>query len=163
MSYVCQKCFRHIRIRYGHDDIMPYGGWCFCPPEPKPEPVARDVHGWIGVDLDGTLAEYSGWKPGDHSIGKPIQPMVDRVKEWLRTGHKVKIMTARVSPPTNDDVIPDIQKWCHEHIGQVLEVTSTKDYAMIELWDDRAVRVKANEGHPCCDHHHSKPSYHKIT
>lgn len=26
--------------------------------------------GWIGVDLDGTLAEYHGWKGAEH-IGQP--------------------------------------------------------------------------------------------
>lgn len=32
----------------------------------------RDVaRGWIGVDLDGTLAEYHGWKGVDH-IGPPV-------------------------------------------------------------------------------------------
>jgi hypothetical protein len=29
--------------------------------------------GWIGVDLDGTLAHYDGWKGIDH-IGEPIKP-----------------------------------------------------------------------------------------
>ena len=35
--------------------------------------------GWIGVDLDGTLAEYHGWKGSEH-IGPPIPLMVERVK-----------------------------------------------------------------------------------
>ena len=52
------------------------------------------MRGWIGVDLDGTLAEYHGW---NGSIGKPIAPMVDRVKRWLAEGVEVRIMTARVS------------------------------------------------------------------
>jgi len=26
--------------------------------------------GWVGVDLDGTLAHYDGWKGADH-IGEP--------------------------------------------------------------------------------------------
>lgn len=38
--------------------------------------------GWIGVDLDGTLAEYLGWQGMGH-IGEPIAPMVERVKAWL--------------------------------------------------------------------------------
>lgn len=33
--------------------------------------------GWIGVDLDGTLAEYDGWK-GPDEIGAPVEPMVER-------------------------------------------------------------------------------------
>ena len=34
--------------------------------------------GWIGVDLDGTLAHYGGWIGPDH-IGDPIAPMVERI------------------------------------------------------------------------------------
>ena len=106
------------------------------------------MSGWIGVDLDGTLAEYGGWKGPDH-IGKPIEPMVDRVKGWLARGIEVKVFTARASVP---EMIPIIESWCALHIGVVLPVTNVKDFAMIELWDDRAVRVKMNIGKPCCDH-----------
>lgn len=34
--------------------------------------------GWIGVDLDGTLAHYEGWKGVEH-IGEPIPAMVERI------------------------------------------------------------------------------------
>ena len=40
---------------------------------------------WIGVDLDGTLAHYKGWKGRDH-IGEPIPAMMQRVKQWLEEG-----------------------------------------------------------------------------
>lgn len=50
---------------------------------------------WIGVDLDGTLAYYDGWK-GEHHIGDPIPEMLDRVKGWLEQGYEVRIVTARV-------------------------------------------------------------------
>lgn len=110
------------------------------------------VKGWIGVDLDGTLAVYDGWK-GLHVIGEPIPLMVERVKQWLFEGREVKIMTARVSQsvyrPRPEDVyrtIIAIQDWCELHIGARLEVTCIKDFAMVELWDDRAVQVVANTG-----------------
>lgn len=48
---------------------------------------------WIGVALDGILAEYHGWV-GIHHIGKPIKPMVDRVRAWILDGKRVKIFTA---------------------------------------------------------------------
>lgn len=51
--------------------------------------------GYIGVDLDGTLAEYHGW--GDDSIGAPVPKMLARVKKWLAEGQEVRIVTARVS------------------------------------------------------------------
>jgi len=107
--------------------------------------------GWIGVDLDGTLAEYNGWISPDH-IGEPIPEMVERVKQWLAAGRTVKIFTARAWRATSKDIRP-IQNWCEEHIGVKLEVTCEKDYSMIELWDDRAVRVVFNTGKPCCDNY----------
>jgi hypothetical protein len=106
--------------------------------------------GWIGVDLDGTLAHYEGWNKG--KIGAPIQPMVDRVKKWRSEGREVRIFTARVTDNGRDleAIRADIEQWCYEHIGEVLPITNIKDFAMIELWDDRAVRVQANTGEPCC-------------
>ena len=97
---------------------------------------------WIGVDLDGTLAEYYGWKgPGD--IGKPIEVMVLRVLRWLAKGKVVKIFTARAFLPSQ---IPPVKAWCKEHLGCELPVTCVKDFGMYELWDDRAVQVIPNTG-----------------
>lgn len=107
--------------------------------------------GWIGVDLDGTLAHYEGWR-GEEHIGKPVPAMLDRVKRWLAEGrYDVKIFTARVS--TTDvmehlTVSRAIKAWCREHIGVELEITHKKDYAMVELWDDRCVQVIPNTGEP---------------
>ena len=122
---------------------------------------------WIGVDLDGTLAHYTGWKGVNH-IGEPVPEMVKRVQEWLAAGKTVKIFTARVHghgmsvasvggdlnwpvDPVNEghvlvDAITPVQEWCQKHIGQVLEVTNIKDFAMVELWDDRAIQVHINTG-----------------
>ncbi len=109
---------------------------------------------WIGVDLDGTLAYYEGWKGAPH-IGAPIAPMVDRVKGWLAAGKTVKIFTARMHghglPIVGggfEDVRGPIERWCQLHIGQVLEITNVKDFGMIELWDDRAIQVESNTGIP---------------
>lgn len=101
------------------------------------------MSGWIGVDLDGTLAHYEGWKGGD--IGEPVGPMLARVKRWLAEGRDVRIFTARASTP---ELVPAIEAWCRRHLGRVLPVTNVKDYAMLELWDDRAVRVRMNTGIP---------------
>lgn len=100
--------------------------------------------GWIAVDLDGTLAEYGKWK-GIEYIGDPVPLMLARVKQWLAAGKQVKIFTARAN---SSEAIPYIQKWCRKHIGQVLPITATKDFGMIELWDDRCVQVVANTGRP---------------
>lgn len=118
--------------------------------------------GWIGVDLDGTLAEYHGWVNTFH-IGKPIPAMVERVKGWLAEGIEVRIFTARVDGGgaaskmgTDPEVVKKyedvgaitemVQRWCEEHIGARLAVTNKKDYGMISLWDDRCVQVISNTG-----------------
>ena len=103
------------------------------------------MSGWIGVDLDGTLAEYHGWQGAQH-IGPPIPAMVDRVKDWLERGIEVRIFTARVSEDPLGIVVSTIERWCHEHIGRTLPVTNVKDYGMAELWDDRAITVEQNTG-----------------
>lgn len=103
-------------------------------------------YGWIGVDLDGTLAEYHSWK-NDGEIGKPITLMVNRVKNWLKQGLMVKIFTARISVDAGkEETIKQIKAWCKQHIGQELEVTNVKDFTMMELWDDRARQVEKNTG-----------------
>lgn len=106
--------------------------------------------GWIGVDLDGTLAHWTEWV-GPTEIGPPIPLMVERVKRWLEEGKDVRIFTARVYPGLGfEDRVPQISAaisvWCWEHIGRPLPVTCTKDYEMLELWDDRAVQVVPNTG-----------------
>ena len=122
--------------------------------------MSKRVKGWIGVDLDGTIAHYNGFISPLH-IGEPITIMVERVKEWIENGNEVKIFTARVTeglynrdgtPYDVEAVRKAIQQWCLTHIGVELEVTNKKDYNMIELWDDRAVRVVENQGIPCCSH-----------
>lgn len=103
--------------------------------------------GWIGVDLDGTLAKYDGWK-GISQIGDPVPDMLERVKRWLSDGTRVKIFTARVGKNfrDRDQARVFIEYWCEVHLGVKLEVTCEKDFGMIELWDDRCVQVEANTG-----------------
>lgn len=106
--------------------------------------------GWIGVDLDGTLAFYEGWTHELH-IGEPIYPMLERVKRWRTDGHEVRIFTARAGPYPGRDLAPvikAIEDWCLHHLGEVLPITCQKDYGMMELWDDRAVQVVPNVGYP---------------
>jgi len=117
------------------------------------------MKGWIGVDLDGTLAEWHGWHD-DGGIGAPIAPMVERVKKWLAQGQEVRIMTARVGASGkwshkagayDDHRFAQYQRecieaWCLLHIGQVIPVTATKDMDMLCLYDDRAVAVEKNTG-----------------
>lgn len=114
------------------------------PPLPAEATSSSSTAPWIGVDLDGTLAEYNGWRGLDH-IGKPIPLMRERIEAWLDAGYGVKIFTARASVPGGD---APVRKWLAQHGLPPLEVTNQKDFQMIELWDDRAVQVVSNSGRP---------------
>lgn len=132
--------------------------------------------GWIGVDFDGTLAEYHEWT-GWNRFGSPILPMVYRVRRWLGEGREVKILTARIGVIGGEYVnnrwyhsdklvnkcritgehysnlmmSEAIRAWTEEHVGARLEVTCIKDLRMIELWDDRCVQVETNTGRTVFD------------
>ena len=100
---------------------------------------------WIGIDLDGTLAEIlPGRSYGPNDIGKPVPAMAERVRSWLSEGKTVKIFTARAC--WGPVAIAAIEEWTRTHFGQTLEVTNVKDPGMVELYDDRAWRVEFNTG-----------------
>lgn len=109
--------------------------------------------GWVGVDLDGTLARKAKPKP---TIGEPIGPMINRVRKWVADGREVRVVTARVSGYLSEPGSAEYQEaveqelrialWCAQHLGHVLPVQCHKDPDMIELWDDRAVGVVVDEG-----------------
>ncbi len=102
-----------------------------------------EIEFWIGVDLDGTLAEYHGWI-GIHHIGKPIEPMIERVQVLINEGKKVKIFTGRASK--EPAAIEYIHAWLDTHGLPKLEVTNVKDFGMTELWDDRCILIATNTG-----------------
>ena len=121
------------------------------------------MSGWIGVDFDATLAHYTGWKDGE-ALGAPIPMMVERVKQWVAEGREVRIFTARVAETglvnqvggVDDRTFAQaqreaIEEWCEEHVGVRLAVTAVKDFGMIEVWDDRCVRIMPNTGERCCE------------
>lgn len=106
-------------------------------------------NGWIGVDLDGTLAKYDKWNGIEH-IGEPVPLMVNRVKAWLEDGKDVRIFTARVATPKDgrdlEKTVRVIEEWSLAHIGRILPVTHVKDHGLVELWDDRAIQIIKNTG-----------------
>lgn len=106
------------------------------------------MNGWIGVDLDGTLAEYTTWQGVTH-IGKPIQPMVDRIKMWLDEGIEVRVFTARMASPGPVllEFRKELDRWLRDAgLPRTLIATNVKDFNMLELYDDRAVQVEMNTG-----------------
>jgi hypothetical protein len=118
----------------------------------------KPIPAWIGVDLDGTLAMWTGWR-GMYRIGRPIPKMQRRVKAWIKQGKKVRIFTARMYNHDGRDldrlqgVIGD---WCVRHLGTRLEATCVKDQGMREIWDDRSVQVKFNKGVRVGRHKHAE-------
>lgn len=108
---------------------------------PSPRYTRR---GWIGVGLDGTLAESE--QNGDpRHIGPPVLQMLKRVNYWVKTGRTVKIFTARAGDAED---VALIQQWCVRYGLPELEVTDRKDFGLIALWDNLAVGVVSNLGVP---------------
>lgn len=104
--------------------------------------------GWIGVDLDGTLAKYNGW---GSPPGEPLLPMVEKVRQWLKEGKEVRIFTARVSTVKHTEEQLDqnfkwIYEFCESVFGKRLPITCHKDPDMVDLWDDRCHPVEYNTG-----------------
>lgn len=60
----------------------------------------------------------------------------------------MKIFTARVSMSGHEK---PIQGWLKRHGIGGLEITNTKDFNMVEYWDDRAVQVIPNTGEAIAD------------
>ena len=104
--------------------------------------ISSKEKGWIGVDLDGTLAFHDTNSPMVR-IGEPIPLMIKRVKTMIKQGYRVKIFTARAQ---DSDQIFLIRKWLLKNDLPALEITNIKDYNMIKLFDDRAVQVEPNTG-----------------
>lgn len=99
--------------------------------------------GWVGFDLDGTLAVYDRWRGIEH-IGEPIAPVVALLRELRDAGVEVRIFTARCQE--GPAAIQVIEQWCADHLGAVLPVTDRKDFRMVSFIDDRAVTVEMNTG-----------------
>lgn len=105
---------------------------------------------WIGVDFDETLRRYDG---------TPVKAMVARVKNWIAQGIEVRIVTARVNEVWDDqrearnwdksgveEQRKFVADWCEEQFGVRLKVQWGKSAGMLELWDDKVVRIEANTG-----------------
>ena len=150
-DYVLWLCAKLRDSNEALERVCEVRGTMECPLCGHDQPHNHDK--WIGVDLDGTLAvSFHDHQKVVARIGKPIAPMVERIKQWLRRGIDVRIVTARVCSryPDRETERAEIKTWLKEHVGRPLIITAEKDYAMIELWDDRAVRVVTDTGERCC-------------
>ncbi|QVJ07741.1 hypothetical protein S1R3Y_000032 [Vibrio phage vB_ValP_VA-RY-3] len=112
----------------------------------KRESIMNTERYAIAVDLDGTLAEYDGWK-GLEAIGYPIQSMVDKVRQAVAEGKEVWIFTARLSDHSEAPMAEvAIRKWCGHYDIPIANITCIKYKFFKEFWDDRAKTVVANTG-----------------
>lgn len=107
--------------------------------------------GWIGFDLDRTLATYT--LEQEHQIGEPIWPIVNLAKKLIKEGKDVRIFTARANIVSykGNTVLLDIhlqliREWSIKHIGQELPITCAKDFNTEKIYDDIAVHVVPNKG-----------------
>lgn len=91
----------------------------------------------IGIDFDGTIAHYDGWK-GAASCGEPIAGAKEFLSSLVGMGFLVVIFSARASEFEGRRAIWD---WVHQHGLQDLihDVTHEKRYAFMFTVDDRAV------------------------
>jgi hydroxymethylpyrimidine pyrophosphatase-like HAD family hydrolase len=99
----------------------------------------------IAVDLDGTLAEYHGWKGVTH-IGKAVPSIVSALKQAQELGAEIWIFTARVSDDESSQASFYINDWLKQHGIEVAGITATKHKFFTEFWDDRAIQVVRNTG-----------------
>lgn len=69
--------------------------------------IPNDKLKWIGVDLDGTLAQFIWPKPG---IGEPMPGAVEAMQKIHESGDKIIIYTSR-----SWGEYCAIEDWCNDH------------------------------------------------
>ena len=121
----------------------------------SPKDAQERMPGWIGVDLDGTLAKSLKARANEE-IGPPVHRMVQRVRVWLAHGQDVRIFTARINRNRGQvkamRARRAIEAWCKRHLGQVLPITYEKDWDMALLFDDKARQVEHDTGRVLASH-----------
>src|SRR5208337_4492553 len=98
--------------------------------------------GWYGIDLDGTLAFYTG-PSGNTKIGSAMLEIMVIAKRWLSEGKDVRLFTARCGFP---GAVEEIELWLLEHDLQDMKICNVKDHGLIMLLDDRCREVVENTG-----------------
>lgn len=109
------------------------------------------MSGWIGVDLDGTLATYDPSTGINGAIGQPTH-LIHIVRDMLALAIDVRIVTARVATIHGEHIPEERQKvidWLATHGLPRIPVVAEKDFGMLALLDDRAVGVHHNKGIAC--------------
>lgn len=103
-------------------------------------PVTEAQLNWIGMDLDGTMAQ-SVWTPerDNSDIGDPIERNVNQAAALVRAGYEVVIWTAR---PWGHH--PMIQKWTAMHLPfPVKQIVCGKPLFKVYI-DDRNIALASD-------------------
>jgi hypothetical protein len=111
----------------------------------KPTPFTSKLI-WVGVDLDGTLAEPL-WTPDNPTsdIGDPIPESIEKVQELWRNGYKVIVHTSR---PWTD--YQAIEGWLLHYNIPFKEIQCGKPLYAAYV-DDRAIRAEEKSWLPTQD------------
>lgn len=98
---------------------------------------------WLGIDLDGTIAEGL-WTPDNptHAVGNPIPANVTKLRDAYLAGWKGVIHTAR--PWTDYEVI---EAWLRHHDIPFRGIVCGKLLAAAYV-DDRAINAAARSWIP---------------
>jgi hypothetical protein len=125
-------------IMLGRDDVIGttqrlYGPGDFDRPPPIPQRTKLE---WVGVDLDGTLAEPI-WTPTNptYDIGDPIWENIEKLKAVVAQGYKAIVHTSR---PWSD--YENIKNWLVHYGIPFKEIQCGKPLYAAYI-DDRAVRA----------------------
>jgi hypothetical protein len=132
------------------DGVLPGPEDADLPQESADAPASRrkERPAWLGLALDGTLAEAPERPPEepyapDAPIGEPVYNMAQRLRDWHAEGLTVKIFTWRAGTKAGRQQVRD---WLKQHGLPRLEVTDKKDFDMVEFWSAEAVQVPRNTG-----------------
>jgi len=119
--------------------------------EPLPRMVNR-IRGWLKEGKEVRIVTAR--------IGLPLSdrkgvPKYEASNGKLWRGYVCKITEAEY---TSADMQHAIQDWCEMHVKEGWRpiVQCYKDYAMVELWDDRAVQVIPNTGYTLAEEHEAE-------
>lgn len=91
----------------------------------------------LGIDLDGTIAQYSGWID-EETIGDPIPGARAFLEALKAKGYSLQVFSARAGTPKGRQAIIH---WLvrHQLVHLFDGVTSEKLYKFAAFVDDRAV------------------------
>jgi hypothetical protein len=93
----------------------------------------------IGIDFDGVLSEYTGWKGGNATLDPPVTGAIEAIRAYQDAGLEVCIYSSRAEDgPAKERIRKWLQAYGLESKRiQKIAVTNLKPPAIVYL-DDRA-------------------------